>query len=72
MVHDALREVEEKGITPEASWMDALKAASATAFLGTLLHFTESLHSRARNATFQLHQSLYAIQCVCDHRYRQC
>ena len=37
MVHDALREMEEKGISPEKSWMDALKEASGTAFLGTLL-----------------------------------
>ena len=36
MVHDALREMEEKDITPDQSWMDELKGASATAFLGTL------------------------------------
>jgi len=33
MVHDALREMEEKGISPEKSWMVALKEASGTAFL---------------------------------------
>ena len=37
MVHDALRHIEGKGISPEESWMDALKEASGTAFLGTLL-----------------------------------
>ena len=37
MVHDALREMEEKGISPEKPWMDALKEASGSAFLGTLL-----------------------------------
>ena len=37
MVHDALREMEEKGISPEKWWMDALKEASGTAFIGTLL-----------------------------------
>ena len=36
MVHDALREMEEKGISPEKWWMDALKEASGTAFIGTL------------------------------------
>ncbi|KAF8552144.1 cytochrome P450 [Imleria badia] len=33
VVHDALRVMEEKGITPEESWMQALKEASATVFL---------------------------------------
>jgi hypothetical protein len=33
MVHDALREMEEKGISPEKSWMDRLKEASGTVFL---------------------------------------
>jgi hypothetical protein len=37
MVHDALREMEEKGISPEKSWMDRLKEASGTVFLGKLL-----------------------------------
>ena len=37
MVHDALREMEEKGISPEKSWMVALKEASGTVFLGMLL-----------------------------------
>lgn len=35
MVHDALQEMEEKGITPDQAWMDELKGASGTAFLGT-------------------------------------
>lgn len=35
MVHDALRNMEEKGIVPDQSWMEALKGASATSFLGT-------------------------------------
>ncbi|KAF8551312.1 cytochrome P450 [Imleria badia] len=35
MVHDALRHIEEEGISPEESWMEALKEASGTAFLGT-------------------------------------
>jgi len=34
MVHDALREMEEKGMSPEQSWMDTLKEASGSAFLG--------------------------------------
>ncbi|KAF8549589.1 cytochrome P450 [Imleria badia] len=33
MVHDALQEMEEKGTSPEQSWMDDLKGASGTAFL---------------------------------------
>ncbi|KAN0084465.1 Cytochrome P450, partial [Tylopilus felleus] len=33
MVHDALREMENKGISPDQSWMDALKEASGTAFV---------------------------------------
>ncbi|KAH0835878.1 cytochrome P450 [Lanmaoa asiatica] len=33
MVHDALRHLEEKGISPEESWMEILKHASGTAFL---------------------------------------
>ncbi|KAI9567596.1 cytochrome P450 [Boletus coccyginus] len=33
MVHDALREMEEKGISPEQSWMDTLKEVSGSAFL---------------------------------------
>ena len=36
MVHDALRGVEEKGISPDESWMKALKEAAATAFLGAV------------------------------------
>jgi len=36
MVQDALREMEEKGVLPEESWMDALKEASGSAFLGAL------------------------------------
>lgn len=36
MVYDALRHMEEKGISPEESWMEALKEASGAAFLGTL------------------------------------
>ncbi|KAF8550832.1 cytochrome P450 [Imleria badia] len=41
MVHDALRHTEENGITPEESWMQALKEASGTAFLAA----SESSHS---------------------------
>ncbi|KAN0084468.1 Cytochrome P450 [Tylopilus felleus] len=33
MTHDALREMEEKGVSPDQSWMDGLKEASGTAFL---------------------------------------
>ncbi|KAI9567602.1 cytochrome P450 [Boletus coccyginus] len=33
MVQDALREMEKKGVSPEESWMDALKEASGSAFL---------------------------------------
>ncbi|KAI9567597.1 cytochrome P450 [Boletus coccyginus] len=33
MVQDALREMDEKGISPDQSWMDALKEASGSAFL---------------------------------------
>ncbi|KAG6371202.1 cytochrome P450 [Boletus reticuloceps] len=33
MVHDAVRHMEEKGISPEESWMQALKEASGTVFL---------------------------------------
>jgi cytochrome P450 len=33
MIYDALREMEEKGISPEKPWMDALKEASGSAFL---------------------------------------
>lgn len=36
MVHDALRGMEDKGISPEQLWMDGLKEASGSAFLGTL------------------------------------
>ena len=34
MVHNALRNMEEKGTLPDESWMNALKEAAATAFLG--------------------------------------
>ncbi|KAN0082828.1 Cytochrome P450 [Tylopilus felleus] len=34
MVHDGLRSIEERGIAPDESWMQALKEASGTAFLG--------------------------------------
>ena len=37
MVHDALRHVEEKRIPPEESWLQTLKEASGTAFLGAFL-----------------------------------
>ena len=37
MVHDAMRSMEEKGTVPDESWMEALKEAAATSFLGT--HF---------------------------------
>ncbi|KAG8216714.1 cytochrome P450 [Butyriboletus roseoflavus] len=33
MVHDALRHAEDKGISPEESWMQALKEASGSAFV---------------------------------------
>ena len=39
MVHDALRLIEEKGISPEKSWMQALKEASGSAFVGMLLRY---------------------------------
>lgn len=41
MVYDALRQIEEKGILPEASWIETLKGASGTAFLGTVLPYLE-------------------------------
>ena len=37
MVQDALREMEEKGTSPEESWMVGLKEAAGSAFLGRLL-----------------------------------
>lgn len=37
MVHDALRAIEEKGTVPDKSWIEVLKEAAATAFLG--MHF---------------------------------
>ena len=37
MVRDALRHVEEKGISPEESWIQALKEGSRSTFLGTSL-----------------------------------
>ena len=37
MVHDALRHMEDKGISPEESWLQVLKEASGSAFVGTLL-----------------------------------
>ena len=36
MVSDALRHMEEKGTSARESWMEALKEASGTAFLGEL------------------------------------
>ncbi|KAF8436532.1 cytochrome P450 [Boletus edulis BED1] len=36
MVHDALRCMEEESRSPEESWMQALKEAAGSAFLGTL------------------------------------
>ncbi|KAF8549581.1 cytochrome P450 [Imleria badia] len=35
MVHDALRNMEEKGTAPDQSWIGVLKEASATAFLAS-------------------------------------
>jgi hypothetical protein len=52
MVHDALREMEEKAISPEKSWMDGLKEAGGSAFLGTLLRFLTRTFSDA--CVFQL------------------
>ena len=59
MVNDALREMEERGISPEKSWMDALKEASGTAFLGTLLRWLARTFADACYPTRQLHQRLY-------------
>ena len=64
MVHDALREMEEKGISPENSWMDALKGASATAFLGALLRCLTRTFTNACYPTCQLHQRLYVTKCI--------
>lgn len=62
MVHDALREMEDKGTVPEESWMDGLKEAAGSAFLGTLFRLRrENLCSSVfllfsiRDRTCQLH-----------------
>ena len=34
MIHDALRNMEEKGTVPDETWTKELKEAAATAFLG--------------------------------------
>jgi hypothetical protein len=64
MVHDALREMEEKGISPEKSWMDALKEASGSAFLGTLLRCLTRIFTDACYQTHQLHQRPYVTNRV--------
>ena len=64
MVHDALREMEEKGISPEKSWMDALKEASGTAFFGTLPRCLARTFTDACYPTRQLHQRPYVTRCL--------
>jgi hypothetical protein len=41
MVHDALRNAEDKGILPDESWTENLKEAAATAFLGRLFRYSD-------------------------------
>jgi hypothetical protein len=64
MVRDALREMEEKGISPEKSWMVALREASGTAFTGTLLRYFMRTFTNACYPTRQLHQRLYVTKFV--------
>ena len=52
MVHDALQGMEEKGTSPEKSWMDALKEASGSAFLGTFSKFQMKPFTDVCYATF--------------------
>lgn len=39
MVHDALRQMEGKGVSPDEAWTTDLMIASGSAFLGTLLSY---------------------------------
>ena len=64
MVNDALRGVGEKGILPEKSWMDALKEASGSAFLGNAAQMSCENFTDACYPTYQLHQRPYVTRCV--------
>jgi len=50
--------MDEKGISPEKPWMEELKQASGSAFLGTLLRHPTRTFTDACYPTCQLHQKL--------------
>lgn len=64
MVYDALRGMEEKGISPGESWMEALKEASGTAFLGMLIGFLARYFAHVCYPSSQLHQKLSVTRCL--------
>ena len=55
MVRDALENMEEKGASPDESWMKALKEAAATAFLGMqFITLVNSLFINDHSPLFQV------------------
>ena len=59
IIYDALRHVEEKGISPEESWMEALKKTSGSALLGAMLECLARSFAHACYPISQLQQRLY-------------
>ena len=62
MVQDALREMEEKGTSPEESWMVGLKEAAGSAFLGRLLDTLTNFRLMPMHA-------IQLISCIRDGTY---
>lgn len=67
MVHDALREMEEKGTSPEEPWMVGLKEAAGSAVMGTLLRYRMKIFANVSYLFDQPHQKLYVTLYPCQH-----
>ena len=52
MVHDALRNAEDKGISPDGSWTESLKEAAATAFLGGSFRYSDRSFTHLCSQTY--------------------
>ena len=67
MVSDALRHMEEKGTSPEESWMEVLKKAAGSAFLGMTVGCLARSFAHVCYATSQPHQKLYVTERLQGH-----
>ena len=70
MVRDALRRMEEEGISSKGFFVEQLKEAAGSAFLGTLLGCLARSLPHARNPTCQLHQRPYVAPRLNDNHRR--